>query len=229
FANGLLRTSSVAEGTVVTARSQFAGRGQRGASWLSGEGQNITCSIILRPVFLGASRQFDLTRAVALGITDLLLSLVPKKEFSIKWPNDIYTGGKKICGILIENQLSGNSISASVVGIGLNVNQAVFPAGVPDAVSLCYVADRKFNVEEVLQQLFGFVEARYLQLRAGSTKELGDEYESRLYRKGVPAKYTDFKTVFTATLDHVTPGGRLVLKMESGETREFGFRELGWL
>jgi BirA family biotin operon repressor/biotin-[acetyl-CoA-carboxylase] ligase len=229
FALGLVRSAEAPEGTVVSARIQNMGRGQRGNSWFSEPGKNITCSIILRPAFLDPSRQFDLIRAVALGVSDLLMNLLPDFKVQIKWPNDILVDGKKICGILIENSLNGNQLSASVVGIGINLNQSEFSLDTPHVVSFYCLTKKTLDPESVMQEMFGCVEARYLQLRNGPVTRVRDDYESRLFRKGVLARYTDFKTIFNATLEFVSPDGFLVLVDEFGQERRFGFREIGQL
>lgn len=229
FALSLLRGAEVTEGTVISARHQHQGRGQRGNTWFSESGKNITCSIILRPAFLDPTLQFDLNRAVALGISDLLISLLPATPVHIKWPNDIMAGNKKICGILTENVLQGNQFSVSVVGVGLNLNQQNFGDETPRAVSLFQLTEREFDNEEMMKHLFSYIEARYLQLRSGRTEMLRTDYESRLFRRGVPGRYTDFKTIFDATIETVTPEGLLVMKDGEGQERRFGFKEVGML
>ncbi len=229
FAINLLRNSEIAEGTVVTARAQTGGRGQRGNSWHSENGKNITCTIILKPTFLSIAFQFDLTRAVALGIADLLSDLLQSNAIHIKWPNDIFADGKKICGILIENILNGQQISASVVGIGLNVNQAAFAFDSPNAVSIFQLTENEMKIDELQKMLFACVEARYLQLRAGQIDKLRSEYDQLLFRKNAKSSYTDFKNIFEATLETVTPEGLLVLKTPNGDERKFGFKEVGFL
>jgi BirA family biotin operon repressor/biotin-[acetyl-CoA-carboxylase] ligase len=229
FALNLLRNSETSEGTVVIARSQTAGRGQRGNSWISEEGKNLTCSIILKPTFLNVSLQFDLTRAIALGISDFLSDLLQSTSVNIKWPNDIFIDTKKICGILIENVLNGPQISASVIGIGLNVNQVVFPDNSPNATSIFKLTEMELNVDDLYKILFSYVEARYLQLRAGHAAKLREEYDGCLYRKGELASYSDFKNVFEGTVEGVTAEGLLVLRVRGGEVKRFGFKEVGFL
>lgn len=229
FAMSLLRGADIAEGAVITARSQTVGRGQRGNSWFSEPGKNITCSIILRPTFLGVTSQFDLTRAIALGISDLLSELLPATPVHIKWPNDIIAGGKKVAGILVENIINGDQLSASVAGIGLNVNQESFGSDSPQAVSVLQLTGREFDIDEALAHLFCAVEARYLQLRAGQIGKLRGDYEARLFKRGEKARYTDFKSIFDAVLEKVTEEGKLVLRCAEGEERVFGFKEVGVL
>ena len=136
FALSLLRNTEMEEGAVITAHAQTLGRGQRGNTWFSEPGKIITCSILLKPNFLNINLQFDLTRAIALGLSDLLNDLLPSSAINIKWPNDIIADGKKIAGILIENVINGTRVSTSVVGIGLNVNQQHFGIDAAHAVSI---------------------------------------------------------------------------------------------
>ena len=228
FALDLLRIKDVKEGAAITAQAQFQGRGQRGNFWISEPGKNITCSIILKPVFLNVTQQFDLTRAVALGIIDAVSEIISSDQLKIKWPNDIYAGNKKVGGILIENVVNGEKLSAAVVGIGLNVNQSSFGNDVVNAVSLFQLTGKQYSVAIGLESIFTHVEARYLQLRAGNVERLRSEYESKLFLKGVKSRFTDFRNEFEATILRVTDEGSLVLKMEDGAEKKFGFKEVAF-
>ena len=130
---------SVAELTTVTAEFQTAGKGQRGNTWEAEEGKNLLFSFVLYPSFLEARRQFILSQIVSLAIKEELSRW--SDEITIKWPNDIYWKDKKICGILIENDLSGHHIRRSIAGIGININQEVFNSDAPNPVSLVGKAD----------------------------------------------------------------------------------------
>ena len=112
--------------SVLAARKQFAGRGQRGNRWDTEPGANLTFSIVLKfrsegMTPLPASRQFRLSRIAALAVCDYLKA--KGVESRIKWPNDIYVRDRKICGMLIENSLDGKDVDWSVIGIGINLNQ----------------------------------------------------------------------------------------------------------
>lgn len=120
--------------TMVTAERQTAGRGQRGNSWESEPGANLTFSLLIRPEGVPARSQFSISEATALAVTDLLAIYGVKA--TVKWPNDIYVGDRKICGILIEHAVMGTSIMHSIIGAGLNVNQTRFVSDAPNPVSL---------------------------------------------------------------------------------------------
>jgi len=229
FALGILKGMSVEEGVVVTTARQTRGRGQRGNTWESEPGKNITCSIVLKPTFLDPSMQFELTRVASLAITDVLGDLIPSHKVSIKWPNDIYADGKKIAGILIENVLVSNRISYSVIGIGLNVNQAQFTGAGNGAVSLKMLAGTEYDLNNLLRMICAAVEVRYLQLRAGKTDKLRSEYFNRLFMSGIVTRYTDFTRLFDAKIMEVTNEGFLVLEMPDGAKRHFAMKEVGWV
>lgn len=229
FALGLLKGTSLQEGAVITTTRQTRGKGQRGNSWDSDPGLNITCSIILRPTFLDLAQQFDLTRVVSLAMTDVLQKLLPTHDVKVKWPNDIFVGKQKIAGILIENVVFGSQLSYSVIGIGLNVNQQQFVVNGLNAVSLANCAGHNFDLEEILQLICGAVEARYLQLRSGKLAILRELYLERLFNAGINSQFTDFNAIFEATIVDVTLDGHLILQDSSGVQRKFAMKEVAWV
>ena len=112
----------------VHADYQTAGRGQRGNTWQSAPGQNLLGSIRHHPTFLRPEQQFVLSQLIALAIVEELSDLLPcaAEDLRIKWPNDIYWRDRKLCGILIEYQLSTTAIEQAIIGFGINVNQTDF-------------------------------------------------------------------------------------------------------
>lgn len=205
-----------AHGEALMARVQTAGRGQRGNAWESEPYKNITMSIMLRPEQLPASRQFELSEAVALGVADLLVGL-GIDGVRVKWPNDVYAGDRKICGILIENVVNGNNIGRSIAGIGLNVNQTEFLSGAPNPVSLKQLTGRDYDVCELGEKL-----VRCVLRRVGQDNH--SEYRRRLWRgEGKWQWETAEGDVFEAGIEDVLADGRLVL---SGCNRRFAFKEV---
>ena len=186
YALNLLREKQPFEGTVVRTFRQTLGRGQRQKQWESEDFSNLTFSIIYYPVFLSVSRQFQLSKAIALGVADFVKSVVQTdpdsyRDVKIKWPNDIYVGKKKIAGILIENSVSGNKISSAVIGIGLNVNQTKFSAEIPNPVSLKMISGKELDLEKCFQELSVTLEARYMQLKAGKENVINEQYHKALF------------------------------------------------
>lgn len=130
-------------GDIVWAERQTAGRGQRGHSWTSPEGENLTFTLVLEPVFLPVGEQFLLSEAVTLALTDTFAAF--GIDARIKWTNDIYVGDKKLVGILIEHSYSGPTLARTIAGIGINVNQRAFDPALPNPVSMAVASGRTFD------------------------------------------------------------------------------------
>lgn len=171
--------------SVVAARTQTSGRGQGDHTWTSEPGQNLTFTFVLKfpPCApLAASEILRITQAVTHALREYLLSKGVVAR--IKWPNDIYVGDKKICGILIENILGGKQVAASMVGIGLNLNQSRFPADLPNPVSLRQVTGRRYDLREELVLLREELKksASLLDSQEGRT-ELARYFDAYVFRK----------------------------------------------
>lgn len=204
-------------GYALMALNQTAGRGQRGNTWEAEPGRNITLSLMLRPRDIEASRQFEVSEAVALGVADLLRGL-GIEEVRVKWSNDIYVGNRKICGILIENALSGKMIERSIAGIGLNVNQAEFRSDAPNPVSLRQLTGREYDLEPLAEEMVRLILAR---LARGKNHA---DYRAALWRgRGVHPWQTPEGEKFDAAIEDVLPDGRLIL---SGRERPYAFKEV---
>lgn len=224
FALSLLSKSKPPEGTVVSTFDQTAGRGQVGSRWESQSGLNISLSIILYPDFLLAQNQFILNKAVSLAVADLVESHFPHTK--VKWPNDIYVNGKKIAGILIQNTLSGSRLRASVIGIGLNVNQIDFSDNASNATSFKTLSGKNHNLDELIALLCQCVEKRYLNLKAGKMVPLQAEYLNRLYQFGEVSNFERADgTVFQGKISGISPIGKLQISTQN-EVEEFGLKEI---
>ncbi|NOS55863.1 MAG: biotin--[acetyl-CoA-carboxylase] ligase [Cyclobacteriaceae bacterium] len=212
------------EGTIVITHSQTRGRGQRGNGWEAEPGMNLTFSLLLKPHFMLAKQQFDLTMAVSLGVFDFLSARIPGRV-KIKWPNDLLIGEKKITGILIENGLVGEQIQQSIVGIGLNINQTVF--SIATATSLKMETGLDFANNDELNALLQKLETRYLQLRAGKRAELQAAYLKNLYRIGETHSFVANGQKMQGRIDGVDESGRLKVHTD-GIDRFFGLKEISF-
>ena len=168
YAFQLLKERNQPDGTLVTATLQYGGRGQRGNNWLSAAGLNFTGSYIFHPVFLAANHQFWLNKAVANAVADSISQFLPLANVKIKWPNDILVNKKKVAGILMESQISGNQISNVVVGIGVNINQTNLPEATFSATSILLETEKETDLEFFTQILSEHLEVRYLQTKVGN-------------------------------------------------------------
>ncbi|GCC51428.1 biotin--[acetyl-CoA-carboxylase] ligase [Chryseotalea sanaruensis] len=221
----LLQQPAAVEGTIVVTDSQTAGRGQRGNQWQTEPGQNLTLSIILKPVFLAIKDQFYLTMVTALATYDFLKTQSPIPA-QIKWPNDILIGGKKMGGILIENQLQGDSISSAVIGIGLNINQKDFVFHT--ATSLSLVAQHDFTLQEIFALLLSHIESRYLMLRNGHHDTLKRDYLQNLFQLNESANYLHNDQQFTGIIRGIDAWGKLIIETEQG-MESFDLKEVSFL
>ena len=171
--------------SVVAAGKQTAGRGQGDHTWTSAPGRNLTFTFILKfppctPIL--ASEILLLTQTVTHGIREYLLSKGVVSR--IKWPNDIYVGDRKICGILIENVLEGKHVAASMIGVGLNLNQLRFPASLPNPVSLKQLTGLSYDLRAELDFLWKELKksASLLDTQEGRT-ELSRDFDAFVFGK----------------------------------------------
>lgn len=210
---------------MVITENQTAGKGQRGNVWSAEKGMNLTFSLVVYPKFIPAKDQFLLSQAVSLSLYDFIRTL-QIGHVNVKWPNDIMINGKKVCGILIENQLVGSTIELSVIGIGLNVNQTVLP--VPTATSLKNIGGFDFPLNEVLEEVCHCMEVRYQQLRNNLWTDLREDYHQALYWRGEQhtffSKGQNFSGIIRGTDEH----GRLQVEVNN-DLRHFDVKEILYL
>jgi BirA family biotin operon repressor/biotin-[acetyl-CoA-carboxylase] ligase len=226
YARNLLSNSKPMEGTVIIAQEQFAGRGQFGNSWLTQPGQNLTFSLILYPRRCPADKQFNLNKAICLGLIDFLQQF-NLENLSIKWPNDIYCKDRKLAGILIENTIQGALVKESIIGIGLNINQREFPSGSGRPSSLSLETGNSYSLELIRALLFEHLEYRYLQFQQENPR-LHQDYLALLYQKGITAKYMQDELSFEGIIQDVDSTGRLQVQVGE-ELRSFAFKQISFL
>jgi len=216
------------EGTVIMAENQYAGRGQQQNGWHAEPGKNLTFSILLKPSFLPVTDQFDLVRAVSLGVFDALEPLLGDK-LKIKWPNDIYFTDQKLGGMLIENMIQGGQIKNSIVGIGLNINQENFPPHLPNAISVKQILHQDYDLNGLLSEICRHIEAYYLNLKAGKISFVRESYLNRLYRLNERKVFKSKDGVFDGVIKDVRDNGLLVVKNNKDEELEFSLKEIEFL
>lgn len=222
-----------ADGTtpiVVVSDNQTAGRGQRGNSWESEPGKNLTFSMVVFPRFMRPAAQFELSMLVSLGIVSALDTYIEGQWLSIKWPNDIYFGDRKIAGILIENSLGERSIERSIIGIGLNVNQTSFKSDAPNPISLTHATGLTLDREKLLDAVCNSIIDYIDQYESDpEPDELAALYNNRLWRKdGEYHTWRDMATGkdFRGVLLGVGLDGRISIADTEGTIRTFLFKEV---
>ncbi len=221
--------------SVFAAEYQTAGRGQRGNKWASTRGQNLMFSILADFTAEGmpevnAGEQFLLSIISALAVSDLLECYGIRNR--IKWPNDIYIGDRKICGMLLENSLTGNTIGSSIIGIGLNVNQTEFPPELMNPTSMTRVTGHTYTPEDVLTRLLDCFLNRFRGLSdRNGRKSLKKEYTDRLYRLLSPERYHDCITGndFRGRIKGISDAGLLLMEMPDDSLRKYAFKEVSYI
>ena len=245
--------------SVVSALSQTAGRGQRGNTWTSAPGENLTFSILLKfgngtdscPT-LKATDQFIISEITALAVTELLEKYGISAK--IKWPNDIYTDDRKICGILIENSLRGEYINSSIVGIGLNINQKNFDVSLPNPTSFVNILKEQkcFDIVLILEDFVCIFKTLYKRYIGDSSlrKEIREEYLCRLWRLETTSRFKDLTVLpkghsitpvvtgidneggqeFIGIIKDLTPDGKLIIEnIKDNSLKEFSFKEIAYI
>lgn len=225
----LLDLNQVEEFTVIGAKSQTDGIGQRGNHWESQPGKNLTFSLVLKPTFLPIEDQYQLTKVLALAVSDYLLVTLHNHIINIKWPNDIYVDGRKICGILTSNHTQAHGITASICGIGFNVNQTEFSEWIPNPTSLKQKTGKEYNIEEVLHELLEYVEKWYDRLTNDEWDVIDEIYLQRLYQYRQWAPYEYLEKPITARILDVDQYGHLVIETQENERINCDLKELKFI
>lgn len=225
YMRNLLRSQKVKEGTTISADFQSAGRGQRGNSWESRRGENLSFSTILFPRFLEPSGQFIISQCVALAVKDVLTEYTP--DIKIKWPNDIFWRKQKICGILIENDLEENRIVRSIVGIGININQESFDCVAPySPASLAQILEKKQDRMQILTKVVNKIMEYFDKIKKGETETIAQKYKQDLFSTG---QFHDASGDFEATIKDILPSGHLVLSDADNKLRYYAFKDVSFV
>jgi len=214
------------EGLLVSANKQESGRGQRENSWESEAGKNLLLSFIVYPFFIKVDEQFILSKVISLAIADFISEHTD--NVSIKWPNDIYVGNKKIAGVLIENTIKGNKISNSIIGAGININQKKFSNKLSNPVSLSILTKRTYNINELLLTLVEKLNTWYTKLLLGKTVAIDKLYVQKLFRYNQKHDYIIGGKRIKAKIAGIAKDGKLIIETENGNLKTFAFKEISY-
>lgn len=227
-ASDLIRTQKAVNGLIVITNEQTAGRGQQGNTWLSAANLNLTFSAIFFPTTYFIADSFYLNIISSLAVSETLEQFLPSgKQVTVKWPNDIYIGNKKVSGILIENTLRGDKINSVVMGIGINVNQAVFD--LPQATSLIQEAGEEIDLQKLFVTLCEAIEHYYLLFEQESKTELHDLYLQKLLGLNRVRSFSDTTGTFSGIIRGITAAGELRIEKAPGEMQNYSFKEVAFL
>ena len=224
YAAKLVSQTKIPFGTVIMADFQSKGKGQRDSSWISQKSQNLLLSFIIDSSFLDSKSIFYLCKITALVIREFIYEIL-QTDTLIKWPNDILVGNKKIAGILIENQWKNNNISSSIVGMGINVNQIIFPSKI-NAISLKEISGKNYDLRLLLDLLNDIYNRWFTSLKKQKMKLIDDEYHQNLLNFNKWAIYSTKESQFKAKLKAVNQLGLLILKLENGKEKSYNLKEI---
>ncbi len=223
---------------LVTADEQTAGRGQRGNHWESCKGQNLTFNVAWRNIGIAANQQFLLSEVTAIAVVKALQaeldsSNIINKEWrndvKIKWPNDIYVGDRKICGMLLEHTLCGKTIETSIAGIGINVNQHEFFSDAPNPVSLYQLLGKEIPRERVLENFVRHFSRGIELLKACDFDVVEQEFTTLLYRREGWHPYSDAGGEFLGHFVHIARNGTLTIEKEDHSLHDYAFKEIQYI
>jgi BirA family biotin operon repressor/biotin-[acetyl-CoA-carboxylase] ligase len=223
YALKLKNTAVFKEGLVVTADFQTRGKGQRGKEWESNSGENLLLSAVIESN-ISINNQFDLNIVSSLAVMDCLKSY--DIDSQIKWPNDILVNKCKIAGILIQNLISKNRITHTVIGIGLNINQIEFTNFYPSATSIQKELGAVIKIADVKDSLLNALQLRLESYRLNS--DLKQVYLSNLFQKDKVANFESSNQKFIGIIRAVTKSGLLQIETENS-LKEFNLQEVKML
>lgn len=210
---------------VVCAGEQTAGRGQRGNVWQSCAGENLLVSIMVYPQELPVSSQFALSQAIALAVKAAMNYY--DIDAILKWPNDIYVGGRKLAGILIETDNCGAMVESAILGVGINVNQTAFPPMDRVPVSMKTLRGAEYAVDDVLSALLEAFSYYYnTMLQRGDYCTLASEYKRSLWGYRKPMRFRAGGKEFDAVIEDVESNGHLRLRLDDGSNALYAFKEV---
>jgi BirA family biotin operon repressor/biotin-[acetyl-CoA-carboxylase] ligase len=222
----MLQDIGLKDFTVLVAESQQKGRGQGSTQWTTEPGKNLTFSVLKRFYNLLAKDQFVVSMAVSLAIFKALNALLIP-DLSIKWPNDILSGKRKLCGILIENTLKGSQLKHSIIGIGVNINQESFDS-LPNASSLTLLTGKIYDLDTLLDKILLQLNEQLARIENSEITGIDKEYQQLLFRKDRSAIYMIEDRQVEGVIRGVNKEGRLLLEKGSQGVESYGYKEIAY-
>jgi BirA family transcriptional regulator, biotin operon repressor / biotin---[acetyl-CoA-carboxylase] ligase len=220
----MVRENGLAHGTVIMADEQTKGRGQRGSSWQSDPGKNLLFSLFVKFDNLKVANQQIVSHSVSISLVNVLRQFGITAD--IKWPNDIYVGSNKICGILIENSVSNEKVSNSIIGVGLNVNQTNFEG--LNATSIFLETGSHVIVKELLYSFLDQFSKLWATIEFEQVDSALQLYNKYLIGYKQIRKYEDKDGVFIGIIEGISPDGKLIV-YRNGELTHYDIKEISFI
>lgn len=228
-ASALLSEKKINSACIIVSDFQTSGRGQGSNSWKSDPGMNLLLSLVVFPSNFKADEQFYLSKATSISVRELVAKKAGSPQIKIKWPNDVLSGNKKIAGILIENTIEGNDIRHSIIGVGINVNQIIFPEFPIRATSIKNIILKETSLHLLLEEFTNIFDYWYDHLEDRDFNQIDTCYYRYLFGFQKTLTYNCGGTTFNARIVDVEKSGRLVLQMSDRKIRKFGFKEVDFV
>ena len=220
----LLNKESLDDLTVVVSKHQTKGRGRNGNLWSNKPSLNLAFSIYKRFSDFEINKKFMLNVISSISVYETLKKY-NLSDLTIKWPNDIMTGDKKISGILIENNFRGNSIKHSVIGIGININQSEFK-NLPNATSIFIETGKLNSVKTIAQELQKTLEKNFNLFKIDEN-ELINTYNRLLYRKSEISNFsTNDMSKFKGKIIKVGIDGEITIRVSNKQVSKYSDSEI---
>ena len=207
------------EGDLVWVNDQTNGRGQRDNRWISAAGKNLTFSLFKVFGKLLVRDQFLINCSVTLAIL-MALKEINIPDLSLKWPNDILSGNKKIGGVLIENFVRGERFSGTIVGVGLNVNQDNFDL-FPKASSILMLTQKEQHLDELLKRILEKFNDFFEQCKSENKIELINQYQANLYMKDQWVDFENSDSTLKGKIKGINSKGKIKIEKENGTVEYF--------
>jgi len=224
----IILNEGITDYTIVTAKFQTEGKGQLGTKWESEHSKNLICSVYKKEINIKVQDQFVISALVSLALIKTLRK-VNLSNMHIKWPNDIMSDNKKICGILIENIVKENYIKDTVIGIGLNVNQTIFN-NLPNAASIKNLIGTTCSIDEILKDLVKNIKYCFNELDKSSINSIFEKYEDALFRINKPSTFKNSNgEVFSGYIKGVSRSGKLNVMLEDNLVESYDLKEISML
>lgn len=211
--------SGAAEGTLVVADMQTAGRGRRGRSWNSPAGTNVYFTLILKPAY-APDKASMVTLVMALAVAEGIHGTCGLAA-EIKWPNDVVVNGRKVCGILTEMSAEHGAIAHVVIGVGVNVGLQEFPPEIASAASLQAECGREVSRSLLVANIMRAFEKYYESFRQNADLSgIRDKYNGLLVNRNREVRVLDPKGEFRGIARGIDGQGQLLVEREEGSIAE---------
>ncbi len=224
YAANLLAQGELAHGTVIMSGQQTAGKGQRGANWLAEPFKNLIFTCYIKYDNLSVQQRESITHFVSVSLIQLLQS--KGIDAQIKWPNDILVGNSKIAGILIENQFENTQCKSSIIGIGLNVNQANFANF--NATSIFNETQEQHPIDSIAFSLIERLNQNLLLLNQNHLETLKKMYLDQLWLLHKKARFEDESGIFEGIIQGTNAHGQLLV-LKNDELKAYDLKEISFL